>query len=501
MHKGTNIISELNGFFKENDENRGIYSIMSILNYIRIGEDQIGMHKNPNCKMTIKQVFILLVIFPFFMVKNPNNYAKSALNSIFKCHRNMLYRFMQFDNIDWRKIIYIINRQIWKTIRNRVGAEEYTHSVRTLIIDDTDFEKTGTHMEAIGKVFSHVKMKQVLGFKGLFTCFSDGKTQSMIDMSIHGEIGKDKTPKRKSNKGPKPKPLGLVQGLTKVQRDARYTKFRDVRSKAQERKEEYLTSKIANAIDMVKRAISNGFRFDYLLCDSWFTCTELVRFIKTRHIRCHLLGMIKLGKTKYDTEFGVKTANQIVEHVMKKKNQKGILKHWHDMHMAYFTINAKLDGMKVRLYFCRSGRNGKWSGLLTTNMELDFKTAYHTYARRWVIEVSFHEMKSLLNLGKSQARDFSSQIASISLTMIQYNVLTLVKRFESYETIGGLFRDCTKESLELSVNDRIWEAIIEVVAELAELTSGDVNEIMMSITQKNERFNRIMHNYNLKNVA
>ena len=113
MHKGTNIISELNGFFKENDENRGIYSIMSILNYIRIGEDQIGMHKNPNCKMTIKQVFILLVIFPFFMVKNPNNYAKSALNSIFKCHRNMLYRFMQFDDIDWRKIIYIINRQIW----------------------------------------------------------------------------------------------------------------------------------------------------------------------------------------------------------------------------------------------------------------------------------------------------------------------------------------------------------------------------------------------------
>ena len=37
---------------------------------------------------------------------------------------------------------------------------------------------------------------------------------------------------------------------------------------------------------------------------------------------------------------------------------------------------------------------------------------------------------------------------------------------------------------------------MEVVAELAELTSGDVNEIMMSITLKNEWFNRIMNNYN-----
>ena len=212
MRKGTNIISELSGFFKENDENRAIYSIMNVLNHIRINEKQIGVHKNPNCKMTIKQVFSLLVIFPFFMVKNPNNYAKSALSSMFDCHRNMLYRFMQLDNIDWRRIIYSINSQIWKTIRNKVGAEEYTGRIRTLIIDDTDLEKTGTHIEAIGKVFSHVKMKQVLGFKGLFACFSDGKTQSMIDMSLHGEEGKDKTPKRKGNRGPKPKRYNIADG-------------------------------------------------------------------------------------------------------------------------------------------------------------------------------------------------------------------------------------------------------------------------------------------------
>ena len=59
---------------------------------------------------------------------------------------------------------------------------------------------------------------------------------------------------------------------------------------------------------------------------------------------------------------------------------------------------------------------------------------------RWSIEVFFKEAKSLLGLGKSQARDFASQIASISITVLQYNILGTVKRFKSYETIGGLFQ-------------------------------------------------------------
>lgn len=84
---------------------------------------------------------------------------------------------------------------------------------------------------------------------------------------------------------------------------------------------------------------------------------------------------------------------------------------------------------------------------------------------------------------------------------MQYNVLTLVKRFESYETIGGLFRNCTDESLELSINDRIWETFMEVIAKLSELISGNANEIMMSITLKNDSFNRIMNNYNLKTAV
>ena len=64
-------------------------------------------------------------------------------------------------------------------------------------------------------------------------------------------------------------------------------------------------SKIETAISMLKRSIIEGVRFDYLLVDSWFTCTELpeVHSLKALLV-CHLIGMIKMGKIKYGTALG-----------------------------------------------------------------------------------------------------------------------------------------------------------------------------------------------------
>ena len=100
---------------------------------------------------------------------------------------------------------------------------------------------------------------------------------------------------------------------------------------------------------------------------------------------------------------------------------------------------------------------------------------------RWSIEVSFAEAKRLLNLGKCQCRDFASQISSVSLCMLQYNILGYVKRYESYETIGGLFREVSKSSVELTVNEKIWGIIMEVLQTLADAFSFDRDEMMRAI--------------------
>ena len=75
--------------------------------------------------------------------------------------------------------------------------------------------------------------------------------------------------------------------------------------------------KTDKAIEMVKYAIKRGIRFDYLLVDSWFTCADFVRLIISRRVKCHLLGMIKLGKTMYHVRWGDLTANQNVAKLQK----------------------------------------------------------------------------------------------------------------------------------------------------------------------------------------
>ena len=71
--------------------------------------------------------------------------------------------------------------------------------------------------------------------------------------------------------------------------------------------------------------------------------------------------------------------------------------------------------------------------------------------------------------------------------MLQYNLLAYVKRFESYETIGGLFRDITAETIELSVVEKLWGIIQEVVSAVAEFFSTDFDELLTNVISNNKQ--------------
>ena len=117
--------------------------------------------------------------------------------------------------------------------------------------------------ELIGRIWSHVHQKSILGYKCLTMRLSEGVSQLFLDFSLHGEEGKDKQ---------------KVQGLTDKQRKARYTESHEGQA-VKERVDEYLMKKTDKAIDMVKYAIKRDVRFDYLLVNSWFTNTMLVRHL------------------------------------------------------------------------------------------------------------------------------------------------------------------------------------------------------------------------------
>ena len=97
-------------------------------------------------------------------------------------------------------------------------------------------------------------------------------------------------------------------------------------------------------------------------------------------------------------------------------------------------------------------------------------------------------MKQILRLGKSQCRDFAGQIANLSLCVMQYNILSYVRRFTSYETLGGLFAEVSKAYVELTVAERVWQILIEVVGIIAGELNCDPFELIQIIVSNDDRY-------------
>ena len=129
---------------------------------------------------------------------------------------------------------------------------------------------------------------------------------------------------------------------------------------------------------------------------------------------------------------------------------------------------------------------------------LGFFEAYKIYSRRWSQEVIFKEAKGLLGLGKCQSANFAAQIASTSLVALQYDILSAVKRFMAYETIGELFRQVAQDSHELTISERIWQAILEFVAAITKVFSIDDEEVLDALVNESDELAHICELYQCK---
>ena len=78
----------------------------------------------------------------------------------------------------------------------------------------------------------------------------------------------------------------------------------------------------------------------------------------------------------------------------------------------------------------------------------------------------FKEAKHYLRLGKCQSNDFDAQIADISIIMITYMMLSLKKRFQTYEAIGVVFRDVRNEMIEDTLAEKLFGLFVELVSSI-----------------------------------
>lgn len=462
-NKDTTILSEIKDFFTASE--KAMNTIFTFLHSLKFLDTKYGFPSAESPKYSNHNKLLFLILFPFFQVKSACTYSDSALHRFLSCGKDVFYRLINSCSIDWRGLAYSINMQLLRKVQ--IKSEPSDSGPRCLIVDDTDLPKTGRKMELVGRTYSHVTHTFRLGFKGLFMGLHDGKSFFSLDFSIHGEKGKNKK-----------KPYGLTPGQAK----GRYSKKRAKGSKGAERVNDYSLTKIASMIQMVRLAISKGVRFDYLLVDSWFTCFELVSFVVTRRIKCHLVGMVKMGKTRYGFQGKELTSSEIVDCLRRKRKvQRSKL-----LGLYYVEAIVNFKGIDVKLFFSKSSKKGKWTGIMTTHKELTFEQTYKIYSTRWSIEVFFKEGKQYLGLGKCQSQDFDAQIAATTLCMLQYNLLSVVKRFNDYETLGVLFREAQKDSLKITIAEQIWLIIIEIAAKIAEILEVDTELLMQKLVTEDD---------------
>ena len=131
--------------------------------------------------------------------------------------------------------------------------------------------------------------------------------------------------------------------------------------------------------------------------------------------------MIKLGKTKYHTQWGDLTANQII----KKLQKLGLTKHNRTLKCTYCTIDVKFAGTTVRLFFSKRGRNGHWNGLLTTDLSLSFLKAYRTYTTRWTTEVAYYDKFIIMRSDSKFISDYQDVTFLLLISTLHNNMVVM----------------------------------------------------------------------------
>jgi hypothetical protein len=397
--------------------------------------------------------------------KTVNSSLPELLDNGISIEKDVYYRLKNSTKICWRRILWhIVDKFLQQTQKNSENTLENSEKPkpRCLIFDDTLLEKTGMKIEKIGKVWDHVKQRTVLGFKLLVGLYFDGTSAIPVDFSLVREKGRNAD-----------KPFGL----SKKQLRRQYSKKRAKGSETVLRVNELDFSKIELSIQLFLRTILHGIPIDYVLCDSWFTCLDLLTVVRQKGSQ--LIGMYKIVKTKFEYR-GRKLSYKEILHLAGKE------KRYKKMNLYYKTARVIYDGMPVTLFFSRVGTNGNWKVILTTDTTLSFLKAIEIYQIRWSIEVFFKEAKQLLNLGGCQSSNFDAQIADTTITMIAYILLAFRLRYDHYQSMGGLFRAMNAETLQKTIDIRLWELFIELLKTICQLIEKDFDDVMDLILRKPE---------------
>jgi len=390
---------------------------------------QVGFQKEAG--YSTSEILTLMLMLPLMLLKSVHALYQSEFQKVTTMKQSCIYRLKNNEKMPWRALLLVMAKQFQRLVdpTNEVADRS------AFILDDTTLAKTGRRIEQMTKVFDHVAGKKgsKLGFKNLTLGLFDGKSFTPIDFTLQVE-----------------KPLKKAR-----HRKERFKKQRDPKSSGAKRIQECHVSKITNGLDMLKRALKQGFRTKYVLVDSWFSSHEFIQTVRELNKKSmHLVCGVRQDTRKYLYKGNSLNASQLKTVLKDEGNEKRCRKR----NVRYFEVLVDYEGIgRVKLFFCRFPYQKKFRLFLSTDISLNLLGMLEIYSIRWTIEVFFKETKQHLKLGTCQSRDFDAQIAHITTCYLLYTLLVYFRRVNNYESLDGLFAEIKDELVEKTVAERLWE--------------------------------------------
>ena len=240
--------------------------------------------------------------------------------------KNTVYRFLNNSRINWERFTTMLSERIINGFMRSLTSEKRED---IFVIDDSAYHKKGyKKTELVAKVFDHVSMTYVKGFRMLSLGWSDGNSFVPITHRLLSS-SKDENV------------IGVKNALDK--RSIAFKRRRQAREKATD-----------VMLDMLKQAKTVGHHAKYVLFDSWFSNPkEIIRISED----CHLdsIAMVKKSsKICYEFEEEKLNIKQIFARSKKRRGRSRYLLSvkvkvsYTDEKKALHTIPAKIVCVRNR---------------------------------------------------------------------------------------------------------------------------------------------------------
>jgi hypothetical protein len=375
--------------------------------------------------------------------------------------KNTVYRLLNNSKIHWERFTTLLSERIINSFLRPLTSDDRRD---VFIFDDSTFRKRGyKKTELVARVFDHVEMKYIKGFRMLTLGWSDGSTFVPITQRLMSS-SKDENV------------LGIVKELDK--RSIAFRRRKEAREKATD-----------VMLKMLKSAQKDGHKAKYVLFDSWFSSPKVVTTIKTEYGLDTIAMVKKSSKIKYIFDGESKNIKQIFAACKKRRGRSKYLLSV-NIELESTDDNGNTTKIPAKIVCVRNRSNRKdWLAMICTDTMLSEEDIIQTYGKRWDIEVFFKTCKDMLKLEKGcHSLSYDALTAYVSIVFTRYMLIAVETRTNNDGRTGGeIFFMLCDEIEDISFNRSlmlIFQAVIEVTTEKLCLDAETCEKLMQEIISR-----------------